>query len=86
MSFGRTGDAILSVLEDGSISIEVAMGVKNPQVSLDYAYKAGCCFNFKGEVGALVEEISVYMRINVSSFISEGRKNFAVSSLRSFGS
>lgn len=65
MTFGRTADAILSVLEDGSISIEAAMGVKRAQVDLSYAYNAGCCLNLKGDVGAHLEGISVFIRINV---------------------
>ncbi|XP_003742763.1 uncharacterized protein LOC100900348 [Galendromus occidentalis] len=68
LSFGRTGDAILSVLEDGSISIEAAMGVTRPLVSLNYAYNAGLCFNFKGEVGAFLEKISIFLRIDVVGF------------------
>ena len=66
MTFGRTADAIMSVLEDGSISIEAALGVKQAQIDLNYAYNAGCCLNLKGDVGAYLEGISVFLRINVS--------------------
>lgn len=67
MTFGRTGDAILSVLENGSIAIEAAMGVKRAQVDLTYAYNAGCCLNLKGDVGTYIEDISVFLRINVGA-------------------
>ncbi|OQR77339.1 hypothetical protein BIW11_07162, partial [Tropilaelaps mercedesae] len=67
-SFGRTADAILTVLDDGTITLEAGMGVQKVHTSLEYRYKMKCCLPLTGTIGAELDWATFFMKIQIRGF------------------
>ncbi|XP_022670312.1 uncharacterized protein LOC111254083 isoform X1 [Varroa destructor] len=69
-TFGRTADALLAVLDDGSITVEAGMGIKMIDTTLAYHYKVGSCgCALSGIIGAKLDGAKVNMKIRFKGFV-----------------